>query len=62
MPYRKTKPMPNEKTQRNELILSYYREHPEATLETIARIFNITRGRVFQIIKRETNREHKQSI
>jgi len=47
--------MPNEKTERNQLMLQYYRSHPKATLETIGQIFGISKARVLQIIKRETN-------
>ena len=53
MPYRKTKPMPHEKVERNRLMLQYRHDHPEATLEVIGQIFGITKSRVLQIIQRE---------
>ena len=53
MPYRKVKPMPNEKVERNRLLLQYRHDHPEATLEVIGQIFSISKARVLQIIQRE---------
>jgi len=53
MPYRKVKPMPNEKTKRNKLMVQYRQDHPEATLKDIGEIFGISKARVLQIIQRE---------
>ena len=53
MPYRKVKPMPNEKVERNRLMLQYRLDHPEATLEDIGKIFAIGKARVLQILQRE---------
>ena len=57
MPYRKVKPMPNEKVERNRLMLQYRLDHPEATLEVIGQIFGIGKARVLQIVQREERRE-----
>ena len=53
MPYRKVRPHPNEKPERNRLMVLYSQEHPEATVADISRVFNISGSRVHQIVTRE---------
>ncbi len=40
------------KTDRNNAIIEYHKAHPGLSLREIAKAFNITRQRVFKIIKR----------
>lgn len=51
MPYRKVKPMPNEKVERNLAVAEYAERHPEATLQIIGDIFGVNRRRVFSILR-----------
>lgn len=54
MVYRKLdgKPHPSTKVQRNDILVRYYKEHPESTLNDIGQVFNISSARVLQIVQR----------
>jgi len=52
MVYRKVRPHPLEKQQRNLAIVEYFGSHPEATMGDIGAIFGVSRARAFQIIQR----------
>lgn len=39
------------KTERNQLLLDYYKSHPGITLQETGKVFGVTKQRVFQIIK-----------
>ena len=53
MAYRKVRPMPHEKVARNEAMIRYAHEHPNATVEEIGQEFGVSGSRVSQIICRE---------
>lgn len=44
------------KTERNQLLLKYREEHPDASLAEIGRLFNISKQRVSEILKKEENK------
>ncbi|KKN50497.1 hypothetical protein LCGC14_0632220 [marine sediment metagenome] len=56
MAYRKIKPMPHEKGERNRDMLRYQDTHPKATFQDIGLEFKISGSRAYQIITRERKR------
>ncbi len=59
MPYRKLRPMPHEKTERNDAIWWMSVEHPEYTVDFIGGQFGISGQRVSVLLKRLRNEAHK---
>ncbi len=50
--YRKVKPMPNEKVERNNELYQYYLDHPELTLADVGNKYGITQQAAHKIVKR----------
>jgi len=42
----------NTKVERNKAVIDFAKNHPDYALAEIAQVFNISRQRVFQILKR----------
>ncbi len=59
MVYRKLRPMPHEKTERNDKIYWMSVEHPEYTVDYIGNQFQISGQRVSVLLKRMRNEVHK---
>lgn len=53
MSYRKVRPMPHEKVERNAEMVRYALEHPEATHSDIGRVFDVSAARAGKIVTRE---------
>lgn len=53
VPYRKVRPHPNELVERNERLLEYHEQHPEATFEELGAQFGISASRAYEIVQRE---------
>jgi len=61
-PYRKVKPMPNEKVQRNQELLTYHIENPKATLRETGSLFGLSQTRVWYLLRREKDKGQVSSL
>ena len=55
-PYRKVRPMPHEKTERNQELVRYQVEHPETTYRELGALFDISAAMAHKIISRTRRR------